>query len=63
MAAAPEPTGPAYTIAALARLPIRDGMKASDIHHVCMSQAHTLETLASVIDTQAHALRQVMARS
>jgi len=62
-AAAPEPTGPAYSIAALARIPIRDGMKASQINYLCNSQAHTLETLAGVIDGQAHALRQVMART
>jgi len=62
-AAAPEPTGPVYSIASLARIPIKDGMKASEIAHLCSSQAHTAETLALVMDIQAHALRRVMART
>ncbi len=62
-APAPDPQGPAYSIAALARIPVRDGMKASEIAYLCNSQAHTAETLAGVIDQQAHALQGIMART
>ena len=57
------PKTPAYTIAGLANIPIRDGMTASDIAYLCNSQSHTLETLAGVIAVQEHQLRRVMART